>query len=70
MQLWIAGTFVWFSFIGGRYYFFGKWSVYKADKYTDEEKTGQAQLNKRDWGYNAYYKPDLARSRKRIIQEA
>jgi hypothetical protein len=42
--------------------FFGKWAVYRKEKLTEAEQALLAQENKRNWGYGAYFVPDLARS--------
>jgi hypothetical protein len=36
---------------------------------TEEEHIRAAELNKRNWGYNSFYKPELARSRKKLLMD-
>lgn len=63
------------SFIGlyyllHRYYFFGKHTAIIQRATPAEVWQQRAKDNKRDWGYNANYKPQLEISRKKAIMEA
>jgi len=68
--VWMGLTGIWLYWVGCRYYFFGKVQAHWQTTIPDEEWIARAQINKRNWGHNAYYKPELPRSRKRAIQEA
>lgn len=67
--IWAGALTLWLTGILYRYYFFGKikslWNKY----IPEEEWIKRAQENKRDWGYNAVYKPTLARSTKKAMLE-
>ena len=54
-------------FIFYRYYFFGKNAVLAERSESPEVWQKRAQVNKRNWGYKAVYKPTLERSRKKQI---
>jgi len=53
-----------------RYYFFGKIQAHWQTTIPEEEWQRRAQENKRDWGYNAVYRPELPKSKKKAIMEA
>ncbi|EAR99761.1 transmembrane protein, putative (macronuclear) [Tetrahymena thermophila SB210] len=50
-----------------RYYLFGKNATQDIRKDTTEVWEKRAALNKRNWGYNAHYKPELERSMKKVL---
>ena len=68
--VWGTALGIWLYAIMYRYYFFGKIQAYWQTTIPDEEWQRRAQENKRDWGYNAIYRPTLARSKKRQLMEA
>lgn len=69
LQVWMGATFIGMYFLLHRYYFFGKHTAMAQRSVAPEEWQKRADDNKRDWGYNSFYKPTLPISYKLKIQE-
>eukprot|EP01016_Furgasonia_blochmanni_P025145 TRINITY_DN270_c0_g1_i1.p1 TRINITY_DN270_c0_g1~~TRINITY_DN270_c0_g1_i1.p1 ORF type:complete len:217 (+),score=59.71 TRINITY_DN270_c0_g1_i1:3-653(+) len=67
--VWMGAGAIWIYWVFRRYYFFGKDAANHNARFSDEEWTRRAAENKRNWGYHANYKPELARSRKKLMLE-
>eukprot|EP01017_Pseudomicrothorax_dubius_P035511 TRINITY_DN497_c0_g1_i1.p1 TRINITY_DN497_c0_g1~~TRINITY_DN497_c0_g1_i1.p1 ORF type:complete len:162 (+),score=48.62 TRINITY_DN497_c0_g1_i1:28-513(+) len=67
--LWMTAVGLFLFANAYRYYFHGKIAAYWRKVIPEEEWVRRAELDKRNWGYNAIYRPTIARSRKRVIME-
>lgn len=65
--IWMGAFAIWGYWIFHRYYFFGKDASKSMADFTPEQRQKMAELNKSNFGYGAYYKPTLERSRKKQI---
>ena len=65
--IWMGATFIYMYWIFHRYYFFGKDTTKSLGRFSEQERANMAKLNKRSFGYGAYYEPTLEKSRKKQI---
>ncbi|EGR33545.1 hypothetical protein IMG5_049820 [Ichthyophthirius multifiliis] len=65
--LYLAAGAIYGYWLFDRYYFFGKNATKDIRKDSDQVWEQRAQINKRNWGYGATYKPTLERSMKKVL---
>ncbi len=67
--IWMGACTIMGLFYLYRYYFFGKWAAVNSRALTPQQHQERAEFNKRNYGYNSFYKPTYEKSRKKQIME-